>query len=120
MLKINCDAGGKFCLRLHNGLQADDQVIFARDGFLVVDAAIDEARIRRILSAINKAFSGQFDTGAYPDSWLWQEGTSKENLPKQMVNAWKCSRVVAELILSETVARAACHLMGWEGTRLVH
>lgn len=81
-------------------------------------AAIDAQWADSIASALDDAFCGRFDTDTYPDSWLWQEGTGKEGVPKQMVNAWKCSKRIAALVTAQAIAQMACFLMGWSGARL--
>lgn len=96
----------------------EEHAAFQRDGYLVKRASIGLEIIDAAARGLEDAFEGRFETGAYPDSWLWQKGTSLEGVPRQMVNAWKCSLRVARLVLSREIARDACGLMGWRAARL--
>jgi phytanoyl-CoA hydroxylase len=92
--------------------------IFRRDGFIVMPASVSLEIVDDVRSGLEDAFEGRFDTGAYPDSCLWQKGTSIEDVPRQMVNAWKCSLRVSRLVLSASIARTASCLIGWKAARL--
>ena len=108
----------RFQTILRQGIDRAQTEEFDRQGFLIVPSALEPSWAATIDRSLEDAFAGRFDTGAYPDSWLWQEGTGKENLPRQIVNVWKCSLTCARLVLSSEIAAAACSLMGWTGARL--
>jgi ectoine hydroxylase-related dioxygenase (phytanoyl-CoA dioxygenase family) len=99
-------------------LTASDVEGFRRDGFLVVEGLLSEARINALRGRFPKLFAGKFDTGVYPDEWYWREGMSLPDVTRHIGNAWKADLTVAKLALSADIGRAACELMGWSGAKL--
>jgi hypothetical protein len=91
---------------------------FRRDGFVIVERFLSEARIDVLRDSFPKLFAGRFDTGVYPDEWYWRDGMSLPDVTRHMANAWKADLTVAKLALSADLGRAACRLTGWPGVRL--
>lgn len=91
---------------------------FQRDGFLVVKGLLSPDQVAGLRESFPKLFSGQFDTGIYPDEWYWREGMSLPDVTRHMSNAWKADLVVAKLALSCDIGAAAAKLAGWSGARL--
>lgn len=100
--------------------QLDDGAVsrFRTDGFLIVERALDTARIEALGERFPRLFAGQFDTGIYPDEWYWREGMSLPDVTRHMANAWKSDLTVARYVLSQDIGRAAARLAGWPGARL--
>jgi len=97
----------------------DDQITtFAQDGFVVVDRLIDPDLARRALERYEDLFSGNFETGLYPDEWNWKPGVHDPSLTRQICNAWKSDRDIASVVLRADVGQACARLGGWPGARL--
>ncbi len=92
---------------------------FRREGFLVLERALDPQPLSELRTSFPRLFAGSFDTGVYPDEWYWREGMSLPDVTRHMANAWKSSLAIARLVLSSDIGRAAAALAGWSGTRLV-
>jgi phytanoyl-CoA hydroxylase len=99
-------------------LTEDQRHAFARDGFVIVDRIIDPAAAAGALARYEDLFGGRFETGLYPDEWNWKEGRDPEDLTRQICNAWKSDRAIAQVVLREDLGRACAQLGGWPGTRL--
>ncbi|KAF2069327.1 hypothetical protein CYY_009355 [Polysphondylium violaceum] len=92
---------------------------FENDGFLIIDDIIaDKQLIQTIRERIKPLFAGDFTTGIFPDEWYGRPGLSKEDITKEMVNAWKSDHNIARLVLSEKLGKLAADLMGWTGARI--
>lgn len=91
---------------------------FARDGFVVVENALDAATIERARARFAPLFRGEFETGLEPDEWNWRDGRDRPDLTRQICNAWKADTVIAEIVLREDVGRACAVLRGWRGARI--
>jgi phytanoyl-CoA hydroxylase len=91
---------------------------FRRQGFLVAERLLSEARVAALRESFPKLFAGRFDTGIYPDEWYWREGMSLPDVTRHMGNAWKSDLAVARLALSADIGKAAVTLSGWSGARL--
>ena len=91
---------------------------FREDGFVVIESVLDEVQLEALRASLPKLFSGEFDTGVYPDEWYWREGMSLPDVTRHMANAWKADLTVAKLALSADIGRAAAQLSGWTGARL--
>ena len=97
----------------------DEQVdTFARDGFVIVENLIDPALARRALDRYEDLFAGRFETGLYPDEWNWRSGVHRDDLTRQICNAWKSDRGIADVVLRPDIGRACALLGGWPGARL--
>lgn len=91
---------------------------FRTDGFLVVPSVLDAPEVAALRNSFPRIFSGDFDTGIYPDEWHWREGMSLPDITRHICNAWKSDLAIARLALSETIGRVAAQLTGWPGVRL--
>ncbi len=97
----------------------DEQIAtFAKDGFVIVDQLIDPDLARRALERYEELFSGNFETGLYPDEWNWKPGVHDPHLTRQICNAWKSDRDIARVVLRPDIGRACARLGGWPGARL--
>jgi phytanoyl-CoA hydroxylase len=99
-------------------LTEEQAATFASDGFVVVDRIIDPALAARAVSRYEDLFSGQFETGLYPDEWNWKAGRDPDDLTRQICNAWKSDREIARIVLRDDIGRACAQLGGWPGVRL--
>jgi phytanoyl-CoA hydroxylase len=107
-----------FDLPLFARLGDSDIARFRRDGFLIVERFLSEARVAALRESFPKLFAGKFDTGVYPDEWYWREGMSLPDVTRHMANAWKADLTIARLALSADLGQAASMLAGWSGARL--
>ncbi|EGG17698.1 hypothetical protein DFA_08694 [Cavenderia fasciculata] len=89
-----------------------------RDGFLILENVVDKVLVNSIASKIPSLFKGDFETGIFPDEWHYRPGLSLENVTREMVNAWKCDRSIAKLVLCEELGKIAATLMGWNGAKV--
>jgi ectoine hydroxylase-related dioxygenase (phytanoyl-CoA dioxygenase family) len=97
----------------------DDQTkAFHEDGFVIVERIIDPALANRALDRYEDLFAGNFETGLYPDEWNWRAGQSPPDLTRQICNAWKSDRTIANVVLRPDIGQACAILGGWPGTRL--
>jgi len=99
-------------------LKTHDLDRFGRDGFLVVENLIRPDQITALRASFPRVFSGNFDTGVYPDEWYWRPGMSLPDVTRHMANAWKSDLTIAKLVLSPLIAELAARLAGWPGIRL--
>jgi ectoine hydroxylase-related dioxygenase (phytanoyl-CoA dioxygenase family) len=99
-------------------LTSDQIERFERDGFVVVENVIDGAAIEKARSRFEPLFSGQFETGLYPDEWNWQKGRDAEDLTRQICNGWKSDLTIASIVLRADIGKAAAELRGWPGARI--
>jgi ectoine hydroxylase-related dioxygenase (phytanoyl-CoA dioxygenase family) len=91
---------------------------FDQDGFVVVERLIDPALATEALARYEDLFGGTFETGLYPDEWNWRAGASPPELTRQICNAWKSDRSIAQVVLRADIGRACARLGGWPGARL--
>lgn len=101
-----------------NSLTDADRATFARDGFLVVENALETAAIERLRAVFPRIFKGDFDTGVFPDEWHWREGVSLPDVTRHMANVWKSDLAIANLALSSDLGRMAAGMTGWPGVKL--
>lgn len=92
---------------------------FHQDGFLVVENLIDPALVEGLVDRFDPLFSGEFETGVYPDEWHWNPYLGKPGAAGQMTGIWKCDRTLAAVITSAKVGAIAAELEGWSGARLL-
>lgn len=92
---------------------------FHSDGFLVVENLIDPATIARVVDRVEPLFSGEFETGIYPDEWYWNPRLGMPGASGQMSNAWKSDRTLASLTLSPIIGEICAELGSWTGARLL-
>lgn len=92
---------------------------FNEDGFLVVENLLDNATVEKTRACYERLFRGEFETGVTPDEVNWQMETGDPSLTRQICNAWKADRDIAEIVLREDLGRAIAELGGWPGTRIM-
>lgn len=91
---------------------------FQRDGFVIIEGALDAGGIEAARSRFEPLFSGKFQTGLYPDEWNWRMGRDREDLTRQICNGWKSDLTIASIVLREDVGESCAKLRGWPGARL--
>lgn len=92
---------------------------FHEDGFLIVPSLLPETLVSRLVDRIDPLFSGEFETGRYPDEWYWNPNLGLPHASGQMSNVWKSDRTFASLCLSAKVGEISAALEGWNGARLL-
>ena len=92
---------------------------FHEDGFLIVQNLLSEPLVNRLVDRIDPLFSGEFETGQYPDEWYWNPNLGLPNASGQMSNVWKSDRAFASVCLSAKVGEISAELGGWNGSRLM-
>ena len=100
-------------------LNTDQIEQFHRDGFLVVNDLLTTDQVEHIVARFEPLFSGEFETGVYPDEWHWNPYLGKPGAAGQMTGVWKCDRTVATTMLSAKIGCMAATLNGWDGARLL-
>jgi len=85
---------------------------------VVVANMIPPEVVEAVKGRVDGLFSGQFDTGHYPDEWHWREGISMPHVTKEICNGWKSDSHVAAVVLSERIGCFVSSLLGWPGTRV--
>ena len=97
---------------------------FYSNGFVVLPQVFNFAADglgARLKKRLERMFSGDFETGVYPDEWHWRAGLSLPDAPREICNGWKSDRLVASVVLSEVLGAVATRLMarhGWTGARV--
>lgn len=99
-------------------LTKDHIAAFDRDGFVIVRDVLDAGAIARARSRFEPLFQGKFETGLYPDEWNWRAGRDRDDLTRQICNAWKSDLAIAAIVLRSDVGRAAATLRRWPGARM--
>jgi hypothetical protein len=80
---------------------------------------VSESTCRSLHKRIPKLFAGEFETGVYPDEWHWREGISKQDgVTREMCNVWKSDRLVASIILQESLGKLVAQIMDWPSVRI--
>lgn len=95
-----------------------ERTSFQENGFCKVGAVLSPKTIREIRSRFPLIFAGTFNTGIYPDEWHWREGISKEGAAREICNAWKADRIIANTVLCEELGALAVALTGWNSARV--
>lgn len=91
---------------------------FNHDGFLVIPRLINADLVARLIERIEPLFSGEFETGIYPDEWYWRPGLSLPDVTREMCNVWKSDLTIASVVLSAEIGRLSATLAGWNGARI--
>lgn len=89
-----------------------------KTGYTLTPRVLPCALIAKFHALLPALFGGAFPTGAYPDEWHYRPGMSKENITREMCNAWKSHPLVAGVVLNEALGRRVCSLMGWSSCRV--
>ena len=92
---------------------------FHTDGFIVVEDLIDRATIDRVVNRVDPLFTGEFETGTYPDEWYWNPRLGLPGASGQMSNVWKSDRTLASVVLSPKIGEICAALGNWSGSRLL-
>jgi len=91
---------------------------FKEEGYLIVPKFIEPEVAIRLRDRFPHLFRGEFDTGIYPDEWHWREGIGRDDVTREIVNAWKSDRTIAKAVLAASLGRAMASLMSWDGARI--
>lgn len=99
-------------------LTTQQKETFHRDGFVVVEDALDRPTLAAARERFEPLFSGRFETGLQPDEWNWRAADGAADVTRQICNAWKSDRVIASIVLRADIGRACAELRAWPGARL--
>lgn len=92
---------------------------FWDEGFVLVENVLPLKWVEELKTRFEALFSGNFDTGIYPDEWHWREGISKPEAFREIVNAWKSDTVVSSIVRSHRIGCLAKDVMKWDcGVRI--
>src|ERR1700736_3530038 len=86
-------------------LSGQDIEQFKSDGFRVIENFLDESTVAALRDRFEPLFSGDFETGVYPDEWYWRQGLSLPDVTRHMANAWKSDRTVARVVLAPEIGQ---------------
>jgi ectoine hydroxylase-related dioxygenase (phytanoyl-CoA dioxygenase family) len=101
-------------------LLTDEQITqFHEDGFLVVENLLDEELVNRLVERFEPLFSGEFETGVYPDDLTWNPNAGISNSTRQVAGVWRSDLTFASVVLSEKLGQMMSMLGGWNGARLL-
>jgi len=92
---------------------------FHQDGFLVVENLLSPELVERVISRFDPLFSGEFETGVYPDEWHWNPYLGQPAAAGQLTGGWKCDRALASVVTTAKMGQMAAALEGWSGARLL-
>ena len=92
---------------------------FHEDGFLIIENLLDAELVNRLVERVEPLFSGQFETGVYPDEWYWNPRLGLPGASGQMSNVWKSDRLLASVALSAKIGELSAALAGWNGARIL-
>ena len=90
---------------------------FNKNGFVIVDAVIDDSVMLQARDSFTKLFNGDFETGVQPDEWNWKPGDDPD-LTRQICNAWKADTTIASIVLRQDIGKACASLRQWPGARI--
>jgi phytanoyl-CoA hydroxylase len=97
----------------------EDIETFHKVGFLIIPKPVlNKDIVEKFKDRVDRIFKGEFDTGIYPDEWHWRHGLSRENVTREICNAWKSDQTIAKWVLSEALGQACARLGGWPGARI--
>lgn len=91
---------------------------FDDDGFVVLDRIIDDEAIKLLRERYDLLFAGVFESGLEPDEVNWRQGRDRPDATRQICNAWKGDRYIANVVLHSEIGRACATLGGWPGARI--
>lgn len=105
---------------LDHVLPTDDDVrFFEENGHWASKKAIDDNRLEELREAMDRLWSGEFETGHEPWSWSWNPGDDPLALRK-MDNAHWANMAIRRLAMDETIGAMAARLMDTTEVRLWH
>ncbi|XXX77351.1 phytanoyl-CoA dioxygenase family protein [Sorangium sp. So ce134] len=88
------------------------------DGHVTVDALLPPAAVGRLRSRLDRVLARKYETGVFPDEAYYRPGATLPNVPRHVVNAWKCDRQIASIATSAHLASIAAEIFGWDSLRL--
>src|SRR3954447_7785221 len=91
---------------------------YRRDGFLVVERFLDTEEVERVRERFAACFAHEFETGLRPDEVNYDPKSTPPDLTRQLCNAWKADRAIAQTVLAERNAEFGAKLAGLPGLRL--
>ena len=91
---------------------------FNSDGFILFPSFINPDIASQCANRLKPLFHGDFETGVYPDEWTWRPKISQNNVTREICNAWKSDKLIAQVVLSSQIGRIAAQLCGWKGARV--
>jgi len=91
---------------------------YNRDGFVIIENILTSHEIDAARARFEPLFSGEFQTGLYPDEWNWRMGRDREDLTRQICNGWKSDLTIASIVLRADVGEACARLRRWPGARI--
>lgn len=92
---------------------------FHEDGFLIVENLLDDDLVDRLVNRVEPLFSGEFETGDFPDEWHWNPYLGLPGASGQMTSVWKSDLTLASVVLSARIGQISAELGGWSGSRLM-
>ena len=87
-------------------------------GFCILEGVLPSTVQSQLRDRFEPLFSGDFETGVFPDEWHWRKGISKESATREIVNAWKSDKTIAAVVLHPHLARVVGQVMQWPGVRI--
>jgi phytanoyl-CoA hydroxylase len=94
------------------------KAFYSENGYLIFSSLISNSLVRSIQSKFSSLFCGYFETGIFPDEWTWRPSIGLPTATREIVNAWKCDREIASLVLSPKLGQFIATLMNWPGARI--
>jgi len=94
---------------------------FQEEGYAKVPShifALDQRTIEILRDELENLFQGNYGTGIYPDEIHWRPGISREDVTRELCNAWKASLKIRDIVCGERLGELACQIMGWSCSRL--
>ncbi|KAG7352791.1 mitomycin antibiotics/polyketide fumonisin biosynthesis protein [Nitzschia inconspicua] len=79
---------------------------------------LDPVTIQELRKEFDRLFHGHYETGIYPDEIHWRPALTKDNVTRELCNAWKASNVIAKIVCGEKLGQLAAALMGWSVVRI--
>lgn len=93
--------------------------VVAASGFTVTPTPlINHSEIGLLKKSLPTLYGGDFASKQYPDEWHYRPGFSKEDVTREVCNAWKSSPTIASLVLSPHIAEYVAKFMGWRSIRV--
>ncbi|MEL6288294.1 MAG: phytanoyl-CoA dioxygenase family protein [Pseudomonadota bacterium] len=99
-------------------LTKDQIAQFEDDGFVVVPNVLAPEMIQSLIERFEPLFAGTFETGLQPDEWNWRTGRDRDDVTRQICNAWKADTRVRKVVTRPDIGRACALLRGWPGARI--
>ena len=77
--------------------------------FPVINPNLAKA-IHKIMPGI---YAGKFPSSQYPDEWHYRPTMSLPTITRESCNVWKSDRLVAKVVLDESIAQLVSDVVGW-------